>query len=182
MQISGSAGAQYVQTLSSVALRRTPVDYWAPYGEAAAQFDFSRTWDATVNYRRGTTVLPEVTSESFVTDAISFGFGGVIGSRLEVDTNAGLSTGTTAAAAGSEAQNKTITWSSQARWGFSRKFAVTAAYDYYKYEFSSVGDLPAGFPPGSSRNTIRVGVTIWLPLLGNYVAERPNGRSGRSSS
>jgi len=49
-------------------------------------------------------------------------------------------------------------------------------------EFSSVGDLPAGFPPGSSRNTIRVGVTIWLPLLGNYVAERPNGRSGRSSS
>jgi hypothetical protein len=180
LQLSSSLGAQYVRTLSSVALRRTMVDYWAPFGEVAAQFDLSRSWDATINYRRGTTVLPEVTTESFVTDGITIGAGGVIGSRLEVEANAGLSTGTTASAAGGEAQNQTITWSSQARWAFNRKIAATLSYDYYKYDFTNVGDLPVGFPPGSSRNTIRVGVTIWLPLIGNYVVERSGGRSGRS--
>jgi opacity protein-like surface antigen len=180
LQLSAGVGAQYVRTLSGVALRRTMVDYWTPFGDVAAQFDLSRTWDMTVNYRRGTTVLPEVTTDSFVTDGITVGTGGVIGSRLEVQANAGLTTGTTASAAGGQASNQTLTWSSQARWAFNRRIAATVAYDYYKYEFTDTADLPEGFPPGSSRNTFRVGVTIWLPLIGNYVTERSGGRSGRS--
>ncbi|MEO5821845.1 MAG: hypothetical protein ABIT71_15185 [Vicinamibacteraceae bacterium] len=180
LQLTSSVGAQYVRTLGSVSLRRTPVDYWSPFGEAAVQLDLSRAWDLTLNYRRGTTVLPEVTTESFVTDAFTFGLGGVVGSRLELDASAGLSTGTTAAAAGGRAKNQTLTWSSTARWAFNRRFAATLSYDYYEYEFTNTGDLPSTFPPGSSRNTIRAGVTIWLPLIGNYIAERSGGRSGRS--
>jgi opacity protein-like surface antigen len=180
LQLTASLGAQYVQTLSSVALQRAKIDYWTPFGDASANLAVSRTWDVGVNYRRGTTVLPEVTTESFVTDALMFGTAGVIGRRLEVDLNAGFSTGTTATAAGGRAQNETLTWSSQLRWAFSRSVAATVSYDYYEYDFTNIGDLPDQFPPGASRNTVRVGVTFFLPLLGNYITERSGGRSGRS--
>lgn len=174
LQISAAAGAHYVKTLSSLATvtDRELIDYWTPYGEAAVQFDLSRSWDMNVNYRRGTTVLPEVTTESFVTDAVSIGAGGVVASRLEVDLSAGLSTGASASAAGGQASTRTVTWTSQFRWAFSRSIAATVNYDYYEYKFTNTTDLPEGFPPGMSRNTVRVGVTFWLPLLGNYIAER----------
>jgi hypothetical protein len=177
LQLSAAVGANYTKTLSSLALNRELVDYWTPYGETSLQFDASRAWDLNLHYRRGTTVMPEVTTESFVTDAVSLGAGGVVGSRLEVDLSAGISNGTTAAAAGGQAGNRTFVWTSQFRWAFSRSIAASVDYNYYDYKFTGTTDLPTGFPASLSRNTVRVGVTFWLPLVGNYVAE---GRGGRT--
>ena len=180
LQLSTGIGAQYVKTTASIALRRTTVDYWTPFGQLAAVLDLSRTWDMTFDYRRGTTVLPEVTTESFVTDGFGLSTGGTVGTRLVLEANARMATGTTATAAGGRAENRTLTFSSQARWAFGRRVAATVSYDYYTYEFTNVGDLPDFLPPESSRNSVSVGVTFWFPLVGGYVQPRSGGRAGRS--
>ena len=42
-------------------------------------------------------------------------------------------------------------------------------YNYFNYAFRDTPNLAEGFPPTFERNTIRFGLNIWLPLVGNYV-------------
>jgi hypothetical protein len=175
IQVSLSGGAQYVRTLAGVPLSRTLIDYWTPFASTSAGLELTSSWRVQADYRRGTTVLPEVTTESYVTDAVSVGTSALFGQRLDVDLTVGVATGTSAVATGSEATYRSGTLTSSARWAFSRRFAALFNYYYYDYRFTNTGDLPDGFNPSTTRHSFRVGITMWVPLVGNYIASRSGG-------
>jgi hypothetical protein len=169
-----------VETLSSAAgSSRTTVDYWTPFGSASANVDLARDWGLRGTYRRSTIVIPEVTTESFVSDAVSVGTDALLGSRFDFDISAALSTGTSAVATGSNATYRSGTYAASCRWAFTRGFAAIFNYYYYDYRFTNTPDLPEGFPPVSQRHAFRAGVTIWLPLVGGYIDTRTASNTGR---
>ena len=169
LNLSAGVGASYVRTVAGVALRRTPVDYWVPFGSASLSLDLSNNWTAGIDYERGTSVLPEVTTDSYVVDVVSARTSTLVAERLELDFNAGYSTGTAASATGSDARYRTTSVTATAQWAFSNRVAALVNYYYYDYQFTNTSDLPPGFVPATNRHTVRVGVTLWLPLLGHYV-------------
>jgi hypothetical protein len=176
IQASAGVGGQNARTLASVSLRRTPVEYWTPFGTASANLDLASNWRLRADYRRSTVVLPEVTSESYVTDAITLGTNTLLGERLDLDFSFGLAGGTSAIATGSSATYRTSTVAATARWALARQIALLLNYYYYDYVFTNTTDLPEGFSPTTRRHTVRVGITLWQPLIGNYVASRGSNR------
>jgi len=44
--------------------------------------------------------------------------------------------------------------------------AATAAYYYYYHRYSNPGALPEGFPAEYDRHAVRVGLMVWVPMIG----------------
>ena len=120
-------------------------------------------------------MLPQVTTTALTSDAVSLSAGGRPGSSFGLSFTTGFASGASSDATGGTDEYSTVLAGTQAQWRLNRRVAATLTYTYYRYEFGEATNLPVGFLPASSRNAIRVGVTIWLPLLGGYLAE-PTGR------
>ena len=58
----------------------------------------------------------------------------------------------------------TATADARVRVALTPRWALTAQYVFYRYDFSQVIDLAAGLEPAVKRNTLRVGVNVWWPL------------------
>jgi hypothetical protein len=165
--IGAGVGALYVDTRSSITAQ--PVSYWAPYAQARVRAELGRTWAVWGDYRRGTTVLDGITRESFLADTATFSAGGLIAPRLELVTTGAFANGRTPAAADTSTSYKTWTFGTQLRWAASQQFAAVVNYYYYTYDVARAVDLPIGLPPTFDRNAVRVGITVWVPLLGRFV-------------
>jgi hypothetical protein len=63
----------------------------------------------------------------------------------------------------------TWTFATQLRWAANRQIALVANYYYYMYDVSRAVDLPLGIFPEFDRNAVRVGITVWVPLLGRFI-------------
>ena len=55
--------------------------------------------------------------------------------------------------------------SARVQFALSRMVALTGDYSYYKYSFDRSEGLPPGFLQQLARQSIRVGLTLWLPLF-----------------
>jgi hypothetical protein len=181
LSFSFGAGAQYVRTLAGISLRRAPIDYWNPFATVTTSLQLGASWDVTAHYRRGSTAVPELTTDSFITDAVNASAGGLVGSRLELGFSGGFSTSRTPTVTGSSGRFRNLTAGTNARIALTRNVATTVDYTFYDYKFEDVADLPEGFNPDARRNAVRIGVTIWLPLYGRYADERGGGRGGGRS-
>ena len=51
------------------------------------------------------------------------------------------------------------------RRALTRNLAAYLEYLFYHYDFNEVVDRPAGLPQEFSRNGVRVGLNLWLPLI-----------------
>jgi hypothetical protein len=174
VEISASVGAQYVETVTR-GDERVNVEYWVPSGSAGMRVDLGRTWSLWGDYNRGTTVLPQVTTTALTTDAVSLSTGGRLGNRAQLSFTTGYAKGGSNAATGGTDDYTTVLAGAQFQYRLNRRFSATATYSYYEYRFDNLSDLPEGFPTTASRNAVRVGVTIWLPLVGRYLAEPSAG-------
>jgi hypothetical protein len=179
LHVSASGGAHNVRSTLGIGVERTPFDYWAPSGQATVGLDLGRNWNVSADYRRVVTVIPELTTESFLTDAVLVNARGLIGSRLELMLSAGRDW-SDAADAGSAATADNTHVGVQAQIALTRMLAATVTYTLFDYQFDEVADLPAGFAQQSRRNAVRVGLSLWLPILGRYQEGRgaaaPAGR------
>ncbi len=54
--------------------------------------------------------------------------------------------------------------SARLRRALHRTLAVYVEYLFYQYNFDEVADRPFGLPREFSRNGVRVGLSLWLPL------------------
>ena len=83
--------------------------------------------------------------------------------RVEVNLSAGYSSGTL----GLDEAAETLTYSGLAgiRYGVSRTVAISLDYQYYQYDFAEAARLPEGLPFADSRQSVRAGITLLLPLV-----------------
>jgi hypothetical protein len=176
MTLTAGAGATHVDTLSS--LDRAPITYWTPSGYGSLGIDIGRSWMLSASYRRAINVLQGVSLQSFATDVGSVRADGLISRRLEGVFSASYSNGTSGS--GEEpGRYETYNGNAQLNYALSRCCAVSLVYDYYYYNLTDVADLSPGLPPRYDRNAVRVGFSLWLPLVGTYATpgERRQGGS-----
>jgi hypothetical protein len=138
-------------------------NYYNVLASAFLNRRLGRTWDVRVDYRRGLQFV-EGFERPFFTDAVMLRTGGYAGRRLEVNGSAGYTSG--GLGFGVFAQGfGTLTATGGVQVGLVQQVALFANYFYYHYLFDQGTVLPLGVPQGLDRNGIRVGVTMWVPLL-----------------
>jgi hypothetical protein len=163
--ISAGAGVTVVESVDGAT--RTEYDYRAPTGYANLRVDLGQSWAVNGDYRRGLTVLNALADQSYYADTISLGLGGLLGRRTELSSELAYANGRTTIEGGNSTYDS-YTLTLQARVALTRLAALTAGYLYYNYDFSNTLRLPVGFPADYGRHGVRVGLTVWLPIVGTF--------------
>jgi len=177
--VSATAGATHVDTLSSQTSQ--PISYWAPYGSGQARLDLGRSWALWGDYARGMTVLDGLTTETYMTDTARVNVGGLVTRIFELVVAGGFANGQAPNGSNSNSHFNTYLVGLQGQVAISRNLAAVVNYSHFDYGFKETTDLPSGLPSTFSRNSIRVGLRVWVPLVGRYV-DQNSGAGGATTS
>jgi hypothetical protein len=165
LTVSLSAGASHVEAIDSVS--REPFSSWVPVGSGSATLDLSSIWSVEGGYRRSFSLLQGVTDEVYTTDTATVSTGVLVTTRADVRLGATYSNWRTSLAPGVDDTLKVYGTSLQTRILLTGTVAATAGYFYYQHRYSNPGELPPGFPAEYDRHAVRVGLTVWVPLVGS---------------
>ena len=97
------------------------------------------------------------------TDALTTTVSGFLNRRVDVSLMAAATMGDLLVAG---AQSAFTTSTGTARWrvALGRTTAAYVEYMVYRYNFGQDVHLPPGVPPTMTRNSVRAGLTIWIPV------------------
>ncbi len=132
-------------------------------GDVTYVRQFGRTWQAAAAYRRGVGYI-EGFDTPVLTDAVNVNVAGLFSRRLDFLASGSYSLGEPVVA-GQLTGFTTYAGDLRMRIALSSTWAVYAEYLYYYYDFGR-GFLPAGVTPQMSRNTVRTGLSLWVPVGG----------------
>ena len=131
--------------------------------ELGVSYPITRTWQVQGNYRRRVEYeadLPEpVLANSGSVSAIGF-----LNRRLDVSVSAAYSSGQSLENQ-STLQFDTYAADMKVRYAIRRTLATYVEYLYYFYDFRGTNRLVPTVPPQLERNGIRIGLTMWVPML-----------------
>jgi hypothetical protein len=131
-------------------------------GEASLRREIGRTWTANLQYNRALRFI-EALPHPFFSDSISAGMRGNLSRRYDLGVSGGYSNGQAAVAAANGAYG-TYTGSAQVSMSLTRHYALYSEYVYYHYRFAQQ-PIAGAFPGQLDRQTARVGLQVWFPLL-----------------
>jgi hypothetical protein len=158
-------GATRLRTRQTAATNST--EFTVPSGSGGIQLTLSERWSFLLDANRSVTVLEGLSPQPFNTDAVSLVARARIGRHLEINATGAYANGK--ASVGDIGAFETTLTLTELRYVISRRWALTTAYTYYDHIMSDVQQaLQSGFPPRHRRNSIRLGVSIWLPLFGSF--------------
>ncbi len=143
-------------------------------GDTTTQFAFignanlvqrwARSWSANVGGGQNVQYEPGFQGPILSQDVYA-GFGGLITTRLDLQTQASYTTGKVGfASAGNGYASSSAT--STLRFALTSRLALFGQGFYYRYSYESGVVLPTFLPPGLERYGASVGLTTWVPLLG----------------
>ncbi|MEP7118853.1 MAG: hypothetical protein ABI880_14785, partial [Acidobacteriota bacterium] len=131
-------------------------------GDAAIAHQMGRTWLVMGAFKRGTGFVQGLNGPVF-TDAFSVTTTGFFNPRTDLNVSLGYSNGEPTLV-GAVQSFSTATADARLRVALNARWAATAQYVFYHYDFSDVLDLAVGLSPTVKRNTLRVGVSVWWPV------------------
>jgi len=131
-------------------------------GDASLMHQFGRTWGLQGFYHRGVGYIQGFSSPVFST-SYSASAGGFINRRMDLRFSGAYSAGEPALN-GAVAPFNTYTGDARLRIGLSRTMATYLQYVFYDYEISPTLPRPPGVPPAMTRNGVRFGLTMWIPV------------------
>ncbi len=133
-------------------------------------YEIGRSWTANLGYQR-TANMVQTFGQPAIVDSVSVGVGGLISQRVQLSTSAGAFRGTVGITAG--APHYTAgTAGIGLQFALTRLLALGVGYSYYQYQFDSGVPLPRGMLPRMERQSVRVSLDLWAPLVTR--ARRPN--------
>ncbi len=133
-------------------------------GNADIVHEIGRTWSLRGAYRRDASFV-EAFPDPLFTDGVTLSLGGLANRRLRMSAGGGFSNGTV----GYDAAQRIETWNGTARLelAVSRPMAVSVEYFYFHYDFARTIQLPDGVSHRAERQGVRVGLTLWAPIVGS---------------
>ena len=164
LSLTLAAGAGYIETTASAT--RPGYDAWVPVGNARLRLTLSPTTYVEGDYRRDFSLFQGVTDEVYTTDAASLMTGGMLTRRLRLTLGGTFSNWKTPVASGIADKLNIYGATTQVGVLVTENVIATVGYYYYHHRYSDPGALPEGFPAQYGRNAVRVGFTVWVPLLG----------------
>ena len=132
-------------------------------GDATVLHQVGRTWLLEGAARRGTAFVEGLGAPVFV-DAVSATAQGFLNRRTDVSLSLSYSTGEPSLV-GTTTTFSTTSVNARVRVALSPRWAITSEYLFYHYDFSKIPDLLPGLNPRIRRNSLRAGLSMWLPVF-----------------
>ena len=164
IRFSIGGGALAGRTRSSLA--GDDVDLWSPIASASTRLDLSRSWSLDLDVRRSVTILRDITPEPFATGAAGLELTGNLSPRAQVQLRGAYSRGASEWT-GSGSFDSTVA-TAQVQFALARSCALFAGYTYYDHRIRDVRTFHPGFPNSYAHQSIRGGLTLWLPLFDRH--------------
>ena len=131
-------------------------------GDATVAHQMAETWLLVGAVKRGTGFVQGLGAPVF-TDAVSVTASGFFNRRTDLLTSVAYSNGEPSLV-GSVVTFSTTSANARLRVALTSRWAFISEYVFYHYDFSKVLPLAAGLDPRVKRNTIRAGITLWMPV------------------
>ena len=131
-------------------------------GDAAIARQLGESWLVVGAFRRGTGFVQGLGGPIF-SDAVSLTSTGFFNRRTDLLASVAYSNGEPTLV-GSIATFSTATANARVRVALTPRWALVSEYLFYYYDFTRVVTLAGGLEPRVKRNTVRLGITMWLPL------------------
>jgi hypothetical protein len=142
------------------------LQYQTHYTANASAFlnrQIGRSWSARLSYLRGVDYIPGF-ADPFLSDTVTASIGGFFDQRSRFAASTGYNRGTVGFGTAGGAYD---TYFADANFQFAvtEWLAAYADYGYYHYLFDYGAMLPPGLNRGQDRQSVHVGVNLWLPIL-----------------
>ncbi len=160
--LSFGGGATRASTRYAVA----EADFVLPVVSGSLSWDPARDWTISADARRDVTVLEGLSPEPFATNVFSLRTQSTPTRRLQLALSGSYSRGNARTTDTGSFSN--MAGSAQAQYALSRCCAVYTSYTYYKYRLYDLTVVQPGFPSRYSLNSVRAGLTFWVPLTRGF--------------
>lgn len=178
-------GVDYNKTLSFS--RRTSVSFstggtatkyqndlhYSAIGSATLKHEIGRTWAFNASYNRNVGFV-ETFATPFMYDAATVSLNGLLSREWSFHSAGGAALGNMGFSGSSGNGFNTYYASTGVGRALNRHVSLGIDYSFYRYDFDQTALLPQGYNSDFSRNTVRVSLSAWLPLL-------QRGRSSNAS-
>ena len=133
-------------------------------GSATLSRDMGRTWRAQLAYHRGAGFAAGF-NEPVFSDAAVASIEGFFSRRVDFHGEGGFSDGSAGNTSAMGNDFRTYNANVRLRVGITAALAVYGEYLYYSYDVGEAVLTAAGVPKNLDRNSARLGLTLWLPLV-----------------
>jgi hypothetical protein len=135
-----------------------------PTFSGTARMQLARIWALSVDAGRDVTILEGISPEAFATNSVAVRSETLMRRRLNLLLSAGYSRGAGAVTESSEFDTSGVT--AQLQYALSRHWAMYGAFSHYRYSIGVGAPVQSGLPSRYELNSIRLGLSLWLPLYG----------------
>jgi hypothetical protein len=169
--LAGGVGIGYVDSRD-----RVRQQYWSPTAYASARTDLGRSWTLAVTWDQSVGVLPApaFSPHTFLSHAVVVSAGGSAGSRVLLAFSSGYSTGASAQGVTGGFQPgsyASVTGTGQLQILLGRQWSAVMNVNHYHGDLDGVAQDVLQMSQ-TNRNSVRVGLTGSLPLIGVGRARR----------
>lgn len=125
-------------------------------------YEFKQSWIGSLQYHRGVTFLDEVV-DPLLSDSVSGELAGLLSPRVDFSASATYTRGLV----GFSSRNPYQIYGarSQVRYALSRMAALYGEYLLFHYQFPATIVITGDLPPSTSRQAVKVGISISSKLL-----------------
>jgi hypothetical protein len=161
--LSPSRTMKYGFTVGTSIYRSLAMAHYLATASGYVDRQISRSWSAGLSYNRGVQYVAGFPNP-FFSDSVTARLNGFISSRSRVNLSAAYSNGQAGIATSNQGYS---TYSGVAGYQLAvgRFTALFAEYHYYHYIFDPTVVLPVGMNRGLDRQSVRLGLNLWVPLL-----------------
>ena len=133
-------------------------------GNASLTHDMGRTWRARLVYDRGVGFVEGLVGP-VVSDGVNSSIDGFLSRRVDFHAVAGFQTGNVGNTSLPHTDIRSYNASARLQFALNKTWALFSDFTYYSYSLGAAAIGTGGIPQSLNRNTVRVGLTVWVPLL-----------------
>ena len=169
LSLRGGAGGTFFETTDSVSGAR--IVSQAPSGYAGASIGLTRRWQLSGDYRRSVSGLNGLLGDVFVADAGTVQLGGALPGGMQATISSAYSTGQSIQSDTEDSRYDTVVTSAQLQFFTSRIMTASVIYTNVQYKIGAdlladVDALLPGLTSSLNRNSLRLGISLDLPIAG----------------
>jgi hypothetical protein len=138
----------------------------APVAAGSLRLGVTSAWGVSISARRDVTVLYGMSSLPFTSGAAVVGVDATVARRLMFTATTGLSRGRNRV--GDDGDYRQTVADVAFTYGFGAHAGLHALYSYNDHELRDIQLAVSSFPTRFTRHSVRVGMTLWLPLIGRF--------------